>query len=98
MRFDYRPTPDRVVLFGLILSAGIYCRDLRYNFVLDDLPLIMLNETFTSWRNWTQLFATHIFASPSVTMLSPGAPAAHYRPIYMLWLMVNTRLFGMSPP
>jgi tetratricopeptide (TPR) repeat protein len=98
MRFDYRPTPDRVVLFGLILSAAIYCRDLRYNFVLDDLPLILLNETFASWRNWSQLFATHILSSASVTMLSPGAPAAHYRPIYMLWLMVNTRLFGASPP
>ena len=69
MRPAYRLTPDRLVVLGAILTAAIYCRDLQYDFVLDDQPLILLNETFTSWRNWKLLFTTHISSAGNTAMM-----------------------------
>ncbi len=86
-------TPDRAVLAGMLVTAAVYCRDLQYDFILDDVPLILMNETITSWKNWTTLFVSQIVPTQGVDIV-----AVHYRPIYMLWLMANYRLFGMVLP
>jgi tetratricopeptide (TPR) repeat protein len=90
-------TPDRVVLMGALFAALAYCQDLRYDFILDDVPLILLNQTITSWRNWKSFFVTQIFADKS-----PDRPLAivaiHYRPVYKLWQMLNDQLFGAVLP
>ena len=44
------------MLFGALLAALAYCRDVRYDFILDDVPLILMNETITSWHNWKTVF------------------------------------------
>jgi tetratricopeptide (TPR) repeat protein len=92
-----RINPDRAVLIGLLVTAAVYCRDLRYDFILDDVPLILMNETIGSWHNWKTPFLNHIFFSPG-----PRVPltftAVHYRPAYMLWLMANQSLFGALVP
>jgi protein O-mannosyl-transferase len=94
MSLQVRITSDRAVLAGMLVTAAVYCRDLQYDFVLDDLPLILMNETITSWKNWTTLFVSQIVP------LTQGVyiVAVHYRPIYMLWLMANYQLFGMVLP
>jgi hypothetical protein len=33
-------TPDRTVLIGLVLAVAVFCRDISYDFILDDVPLI----------------------------------------------------------
>jgi hypothetical protein len=92
-----RITPDRAVLVGALLAALAYIQDVRYDFILDDVPLILLNESIASWRNWKTAFVTHIFADKS-----PGVPkaiaAVHYRPVYRLWQMLNEQLFGSVLP
>jgi hypothetical protein len=88
-----RMTPERAVLGGMLVTAAVYCRDLQYDLILDDLPLILLNETITSWKNWTTLFVSQIVPTQGVDVV-----AVHYRPIYMLWLMANYQLFGMVLP
>lgn len=93
-----RPNPDRLVLFGMILTAGLYCRDLQYGFILDDRPLILLNDTFTSWQNWKLLFIPHASSTAELAMTYPGSFAIHYRPLYMLWLMTISKLSGTSTP
>jgi hypothetical protein len=40
--------PERAVLYGALLAALVYCQDVRCDFILDDLPLILMNETITS--------------------------------------------------
>jgi hypothetical protein len=92
-----RVWPDRAVLAGLLVAAAAYCRDIRYDFVLDDVPLILMNETITSWRNWKTVFRTDIFFAPHST-LPIAVSAVHYRPVYMLWLMLNESLFGLVLP
>lgn len=88
-----RITPDRAVLAGMLVTAAVYCRDLQYDFILDDLPLILMNEAITSWKNWTTLFVSQITPAQGIDIV-----AVHYRPIYMSWLMANFQLFGMVLP
>lgn len=88
-----RITPDRAVLAGVLVTAAVYCRDLQYDFILDDLPLILMNEAITSWKNWTTLFLSQITPAQGTDIV-----AVHYRPIYMSWLMANFQLFGMVLP
>lgn len=78
----------------MLVTAAVYCRDLQYDFLLDDVPLILMNETLTSWKNWASLFVSDIVPpQPGVDVV-----ATHYRPFYMLWLMLNYQLFGMVLP
>jgi tetratricopeptide (TPR) repeat protein len=87
-------TPDRAVWFGSILALAAYCRDLRYDFILDDEVLILLNGTIDSWHNWKRLFLTDIMESSHSVITN----AMHYRPVYMMWLMMNDQLFGKITP
>jgi len=95
MSSRFRITPDRAVLIGLLLTAAVYCQDFRYDFILDDVPLILLNSTISTWHNWKTLFLTHIFY-----FKESGIPsqALHYRPLFTLWLMLNRQLFGLILP
>jgi tetratricopeptide (TPR) repeat protein len=92
-----RITPDRVVLAGALLAALAYIQDLRYDFILDDVPLILINETLRSWHNWKSMFLTNIFAAKSQA-LPVEITAVHYRPIYRLWQLMNARVFGFVIP
>jgi protein O-mannosyl-transferase len=92
-----RITPDRAVLIGAVLAALAYIQDVRYDFILDDIPLILMNETIASWRNWKSAFVTHIFAVKSTTV-PIEIVAMHYRPVYKLWQMLNEQLFGSVLP
>ena len=80
-----------------MLAAFVYIKDIRYDFILDDYPLILMNEDIASWRNWKMAFLTHIF-----DVKGPHVPveyaALHYRPIYKLWQMLHVHLFGFVLP
>src|SRR5215813_7484004 len=91
-------TPDRVLLLGLVLTVGVYARDLEYDFVLDDVPLILFNDLISSWHNWARVFTTHVASAQAAIELIPGNTAVHYRPVYVLWLMANHSLFGGVVP
>lgn len=95
MASRFRITPDRAVLLGLLLAAAVYCQDLRYDFIMDDVAMILLNSTIASWHNWKILFLTHIFyfKESGVTV-----QYLHYRPIFTLWLMLNRQVFGLILP
>lgn len=96
--FLKRITPDRAVLIGAILAALAYVQDIRYDFILDDVPLILMNETITSWRNWKRVFVTDIFSDTHPGAVLSAGTAAHYRPVYKLWQMLNEQLFGSVLP
>jgi tetratricopeptide (TPR) repeat protein len=97
MSAQSRITPDRVVLVGAVLAALAYIQDLRYDFILDDIQLIQMNDSITSWRDWKTAFVTDIFSSKSPT-IPVEAAAMHYRPIYKLWQVLNQQLFGFAVP
>ena len=88
-------TPDRVLLLVAIVATAIYWRDLSHDFILDDVPLVLMNPALATWRNLPAIFRTDIFHFPYVH----GATGAiHYRPIYTSWLLLNHMLFGMVLP
>lgn len=94
MKFSKYFTPERTVIAGAILASLAYCRDLQYDFILDDIALILMNPRLGSWHNWKTLLVSNIFASSG-----PTVPAAvHYRPVYSLWLLLNRQLFGYVLP
>jgi tetratricopeptide (TPR) repeat protein len=97
MTSESRITPDRAVLVGSLLAVLVYIQDLRYDFILDDVPLILMNENIASWRNWKMAFLNDIFA-----VTDPRIPfeitALHYRPVYKLWQMLHAQLFGFVVP
>jgi tetratricopeptide (TPR) repeat protein len=97
MSSQSRITPDRIVLVGAVLAALAYIQDLRYDFILDDIQLIQMNDSITSWRDWKTAFVTDIFSSKSPT-IPVEAAAIHYRPIYKLWQVLNQQLFGFAVP
>ena len=92
-----RITPDRVVIAAALLAALAYIQDLRYDFILDDVPLILINETLRSWHNWKTIFLTNIFNAKSQALPFEIA-AVHYRPIYRLWQLANAQVFGFVIP
>lgn len=91
-----RITPDRAVLLGMVVATLVYLQDLRYDFILDDVPTILLNESVQSLRNWKTAFVTQIFSE--ATGITTGKVAIHYRPVYKLWQMLNEQLFGSVLP
>ena len=95
MSSQSRVTPDRTVLAGLLLTAAVFLQDLRYDFVIDDVQLVLLNQNALSWHNLKIIFTKDIFfvEGPRV----PDVMAAlHYRPIFTLWMMINQTLFGST--
>src|SRR5580693_333651 len=97
MGWKSRITPERAVLIGTILAALAYIQDVRYDFILDDVALILMSDTLSSWRNWKTIFVTQIFADKN-PMVPVDRMAVHYRPIYRLWELLNAQLFGPVVP
>lgn len=86
-------TPDRLVWLGILLAAAAYIQVLRFDFIYDDLFLILINPNLDHWSSWTRAFTEHVWA-----FKEPPVAPRHYRPLFVLWLLVNKRLFdGVAP-
>ena len=97
MASQSRITPERIVLAGAALAALAYLRDLRYDFILDDVPLILMNPRIASLRNWKSLFLVDLFeVKHAQAAMEMGGLL--YRPTYRLWQAVNAQLFGLVLP
>ncbi|MGZ4787416.1 MAG: tetratricopeptide repeat protein [Terriglobales bacterium] len=83
----------RLLLFALVVTALAYLGSLRFGFVYDDAPQIVLNPTLNSWTYLPRLFTEH-----SWKFLFPDWPGNYYRPLFMAWLLLNRKLFGFYEP
>ena len=105
-RFPSRPTPRvfeagdatppafRWLLPGFIVALTflLYIGTLRFEFVYDDLMLILANPFVHSWHYLGTLFRTHMWAYGG-----PTFHANYWRPVFMVWLLINYTLFGPHP-
>lgn len=81
-----------LLLTVLALGFLVYAPSLRYQFVYDDASQIVANPRVQSWDNLPAYFTSHAWAQ------SYGvAQANYYRPLFLLWLLLNHTLFGLSP-
>jgi protein O-mannosyl-transferase len=75
----------------LLLTFLAYSGTLRYQFVYDDGAQIVYNPAVQSWRFAPRFFVEHVWSS------QPNAPASYYRPLFMLWCLINYTVFSLKP-
>lgn len=82
------------IILGAILAVTFLCYlpTLGYEFVYDDRLLILKNPAILSWKS-----ATGFFFRDFTSVAIPEAPAVYYRPVLLLWMLVNAKLWGMNP-
>lgn len=78
------------LVLGLTLVA--YLGTLGFQFVNDDIDQIVNNPHVQSWQ-----FVPRFFTSHSWSHLSPEWGGVHYRPVLLLWFLINFKLFGIDP-
>ena len=82
-----------LLVFALVLTALAYATTLRFGFVYDDVPQIVNNPTLTDWKTLPTLFTAH-----SWKFLFPDWGGNYYRPLFMTWLLLNRKFFGLYEP
>src|SRR5581483_1222173 len=91
-----RRRPETICLLLLILcAAAVYLPAVTHQFVADDNSQILANTHIHSWQYIPVYFSSHVWAQIA---LNPGEkPAAYYRPLFLLWLLLNYSLFTYFP-
>jgi len=77
---------------ALFCSILIYARTLRFDFVYDDWNQIVRNPHLAS-----PSFIPIYFSADLWSQYHVGTQGRYYRPIFLLWLLLNRTLFGVSP-
>lgn len=81
----------RRVMLALVLVIGfvVYLGSLQFGFVYDDTAQIVKNPQVQSWA-----YLPHYFSGPVWAQLKLFD---YYRPLFLLWLLLNHALFGLNP-
>jgi len=69
----------------------VYVASLRFGFVYDDRVQILNNPWLGSWKN------VSLFFSKSTGAFTGNPGGAFWRPLFLLWMLVNRTLFGFQP-
>lgn len=85
-------SPTSLILLLLLLTTLLYARSLQYSFVSDDFDVIVNSARVQSWHNFPSLFTQHLWAN----RIDP-AHGNYYRPLLLVWFLVNYSLFAGNP-
>src|SRR5216684_7840806 len=77
---------------ALLLTVVAYIGTLRFDFVFDDVPQIVENAQLRSWHSVPGFFSHHLWAE-----VAPNQTGNFYRPLFLFWLLLNFKLFGLHP-
>ncbi len=80
-----------VIAAVLLLTFMAYFSTLGYEFVYDDQGQIVENSFIKSWSSAPQYFTKHVWSH-----VHPDQSGNYYRPVFLLWLLINRTLFGLS--
>jgi Flp pilus assembly protein TadD len=75
--------------FFLVIIA--YLGTLGFQFVYDDPAQVLHNSLLRSWSNVPGFFTHDVW---SFNQVSGAPPTNYYRPVFMIWLLINYTLFG----
>ncbi len=81
-----------LLVLALALTALAYIDTLRFQFVSDDFPFIVNNPVLHTWKYVPRFFVQHIWEQ-----MTPGQVGEYYRPVFMVWVVINHTLFGLKP-
>src|SRR5271165_2501982 len=76
-----------------ILTFAVFSPTLTYGFVYDDHAQIVETKQLNSWHMIPNYFTGHVWK-----WKSPNEKGVYYRPVFLLWLLLNQTLFGLSAP
>ena len=76
----------------LVVTFAAYAVTLRFQFVYDDTEQIINNQHLLSWRYAPTFFVEHVWGHQN-----PNPVGNYYRPLFLLWLLMNRMLFGLHP-
>ena len=80
-------------LVGLpfILIIVAYIGTLGFQFVYDDPSQVLHNPLIRSWNTLPGFFTHDVW---SFNQVSGAPPTNYYRPMFLIWLLINYKLFG----
>lgn len=79
------------VLILIVLSAGVYLQTLSFGFVADDPRQIEMAHSRFTWDQIPGYFTSDVWS------YIEREKSNYYRPIFLLWLMLNYQAFGLNP-
>jgi len=80
-----------LVVLLCAVPAVLYLATLRFEFVYDDHSQIVSNPLVQTWKSLPLLFTTDVWR-----FQNPLVVGNYWRPMFMLWLMINHSLFGFK--
>lgn len=80
------------VALVLAVTFLAYAGTLRFQFVYDDIHQITENPTVQSWRFAPGYFTRNVWGHQD-----GYAQGNYYRPVFLLWLLINFMSFGLEP-
>ena len=84
--------PRWLCALAVLLSVLVYLRTADFPFVYDDLAQIVSNSHIQSWHYLPQYFTQHLWSQ-----MGEDLPNNYYRPFFLLWMLLNFKLFGTQP-
>src|SRR5262249_42857830 len=89
---DRLTTGPVMLRVALVLTFLAYVRTVTFDWVFDDHYQVTMNPWLDSWGSLKQIFTLHSWAFSDFTM-----PAKFYRPMYLVWLLLNNQIFHGTP-
>ena len=89
---DWVMQPAVLLRATFLLTLGVYLRTVTFDWVFDDHLQVTLNPWLASWGSLKQIFTLHSWAFTDYEV-----PAKFYRPLYLVWLLVNNQFFHGIP-
>jgi tetratricopeptide (TPR) repeat protein len=80
------------IAFVLLATSAAYVATIRYQFVYDDPEQIVNNAAVHSWSS-----VPHYFTRDVWPHASSDEVGNFYRPVFLLWLLVNYKIGGLNP-
>src|SRR5438067_6971747 len=80
----------RIPLLALAVTSAVYLPVLAYEFVSDDTQQIVWSQRYFTWRALPHYFTTDVWGHLTVIHTN------YYRPIFLVWLMLNYKLLGLE--
>ena len=74
----------------LLITFLAYSGTMRFQFVYDDGAQIVYNPAVQSWKLVGRMFSEHVWSG------QVGATPNFYRPVFLLWCLLNFTAFGLK--
>ena len=83
--------PRLILIAVLLVTGAVYLPACGYQFVYDDHGQILDNQYALTWSWLPHYFTSHVWSSKQL------AAPVYYRPLFLVWLLLNYQLFGVNP-